>query len=142
MSFFPPPRRVETTPAVSSAISIGRHLVNMFRATFGCDHAPALNTGSRDWSGGCGLEQVAGQSRQPQKMKVGIRETLASFALMLLARTADAQGAGALPWQEGFTARLEALALLETLNAELLSHDSATLTLGASSHHWLHHNLH
>ena len=32
-------------------------------------------------------------------------------------------------WQESFTARLEALALLETLNSELLSHDSATLTL-------------
>ncbi len=35
-------------------------------------------------------------------------------------------------WQESFTARLEALALLETLNAELLSHDSATQTLD----HW------
>ena len=35
-------------------------------------------------------------------------------------------------WQDSFTARLEALALLETLNAELLSHDSATLTLD----HW------
>ena len=35
-------------------------------------------------------------------------------------------------WQESFTARLEALALLETVNAELLSHDSATLTLD----HW------
>jgi hypothetical protein len=35
-------------------------------------------------------------------------------------------------WQESFTARLEALALLETLNAELLSHDSATLALD----HW------
>ena len=35
-------------------------------------------------------------------------------------------------WQESFTARLEALALLETLNAQLLSHDSATLTLD----HW------
>jgi chorismate-pyruvate lyase len=34
-----------------------------------------------------------------------------------------------LPWHESFTARLEALALLQTLNAELLSHDSATLTL-------------
>jgi chorismate-pyruvate lyase len=42
---------------------------------------------------------------------------------------ADAEGAGALRWQESFTARLEALALLQTLNAELLSHDSATLTL-------------
>ena len=34
-----------------------------------------------------------------------------------------------LHWQDSFIARLEALALLETLNAELLSHDSATLTL-------------
>jgi len=33
------------------------------------------------------------------------------------------------PWPDNFTARLEALALLQTLNAELLSHDSATLTL-------------
>jgi chorismate-pyruvate lyase len=32
-------------------------------------------------------------------------------------------------WTNDFTARLAALALLETLNAELLSHDSATLTL-------------
>ena len=32
-------------------------------------------------------------------------------------------------WQESFTARLEALALLQTLNADLLSHNSATLTL-------------
>jgi hypothetical protein len=64
-----------------------------------------------------------------QKMNVGARKTLASFALMLLARTACAEGSAALPWQESFTARLEALALLQTLNAELLSHDSATLTL-------------
>jgi hypothetical protein len=32
-------------------------------------------------------------------------------------------------WHHDFTARLEALALLQTLNAELLSHESATLTL-------------
>lgn len=32
-------------------------------------------------------------------------------------------------WHDSFAARLEALALLQTLNAELLSHDSATLTL-------------
>lgn len=41
--------------------------------------------------------------------------------------------AGAAPprvgWPDTFVARLEALALLETFNAELLSHDSATLTL-------------
>jgi hypothetical protein len=35
-------------------------------------------------------------------------------------------------WPDTFVARVEALALLETLNAELLSHDSATSTLG----HW------
>ncbi len=62
-------------------------------------------------------------------MSVGTRKTLASFALMLLAGTPAAEGSGALPWQDSFTARLEALALLQTLNAELLSHDSATLTL-------------
>jgi hypothetical protein len=33
------------------------------------------------------------------------------------------------PWPDGFVARLEALALLESLNADLLSHDGATLTL-------------
>jgi chorismate-pyruvate lyase len=32
-------------------------------------------------------------------------------------------------WPDTFLARVEALAVLETLNAELLSHDSATLTL-------------
>ncbi|WP_216838920.1 hypothetical protein [Caulobacter sp. S45] len=32
-------------------------------------------------------------------------------------------------WTDGFVGRLEALALLQTLNADLLSHDSATLTL-------------
>jgi hypothetical protein len=35
----------------------------------------------------------------------------------------------ALPWPDTPSARVEALALVETLNAELLSHDSATLTL-------------
>ena len=62
-------------------------------------------------------------------MNVGTCKTLASFGFMLLAGTAAAEGSGALPWQESFAARLEALALLQTLNAELLSHDSATLTL-------------
>jgi chorismate-pyruvate lyase len=33
------------------------------------------------------------------------------------------------PWSNDFVARVEALAVLQTLNAELLSHDSATLTL-------------
>jgi hypothetical protein len=40
-------------------------------------------------------------------------------------------------WPDSFLARVEALALLQTLNADLLSHDSATLTLEhwCSSHH-------
>jgi len=45
------------------------------------------------------------------------------------AATASAQTPA---WPDTFVARVEALALLETLNAELLSHDSATLTL----EHW------
>jgi chorismate-pyruvate lyase len=44
-------------------------------------------------------------------------------------RAADADEGGSPPWQDSFTGRLEALALLQTLNADLLSHDSATLTL-------------
>jgi hypothetical protein len=43
----------------------------------------------------------------------------------------------AIPWPDTFVARLEALALLQTLNADLLSHDSAPLTLErwCDSHH-------
>jgi chorismate-pyruvate lyase len=62
-------------------------------------------------------------------MNLGTRKMLVTLALILLARAADAEGGGAPPWQEGFTVRLEALTLLQTLNADLLSHDSATLTL-------------
>ena len=61
-------------------------------------------------------------------MSLAIRAALASFILLILAGAAGA----APPWQDGFTARLEAVALLESLNADLLSHDSATLTLD----HW------
>jgi len=42
---------------------------------------------------------------------------------------ADAPAARAWHWPDSFLARVEALALLETLNADLLSHDSATQTL-------------
>lgn len=45
---------------------------------------------------------------------------------------------GPLPeWRNTLTAHLEALALLQTLNADLLSHDSATLTLDrwCAAHH-------
>ncbi|HEX9139247.1 MAG TPA: hypothetical protein VF848_05625 [Steroidobacteraceae bacterium] len=44
---------------------------------------------------------------------------------------------GLAAWPDSFVARLEALALLQTLNAELLSHDSATATLEqwCATHH-------
>jgi hypothetical protein len=42
---------------------------------------------------------------------------------------ASALAAGPAPWADSFVGRLEALALIESLNADLLAHDSATLTL-------------
>jgi chorismate-pyruvate lyase len=51
---------------------------------------------------------------------------------MVAARADDATPARTATWTGTFLARLEALALLETLNADLLSNDSATLTL----EHW------
>ena len=49
------------------------------------------------------------------------------------ARTPDAQAI----WRDDFTSRVEVLALLQSLNADLLSHPSATLTLErwCASHH-------
>lgn len=58
-------------------------------------------------------------------MSLAIRAALASLILLILAGAAET----APPWRDSYTARLEALALLESLNADLLSHDSATLTL-------------
>lgn len=57
-----------------------------------------------------------------------------SCCLLLLAvgvRAVQADSTASHPalWHDDFTTRLEALALIQTLNAELLSHDSATLTL-------------
>jgi hypothetical protein len=48
----------------------------------------------------------------------------AMIALLLCANAAVADN-----WPDSFVARVEALALLQTLNADLLSHDSATATL-------------
>lgn len=53
-------------------------------------------------------------------------------ALVVLAVSARGAQAGAIAapaWPDRFESRLEALALIETLNADLLSHNSATLTL-------------
>ena len=64
-----------------------------------------------------------------------VRHILAGCAAGLLLTAAVALGAGgstsasAAAWPDTAATRLEALALLETLNADLLSNDSATLTL-------------
>ncbi|HEY1899418.1 MAG TPA: hypothetical protein VGG49_06480 [Steroidobacteraceae bacterium] len=61
--------------------------------------------------------------------------------IVLLATTAGANAASpdtsSIAWRDSFTTRLEALALLQSLNADLLSHDSATLTLDrwCATHH-------
>ena len=57
------------------------------------------------------------------------RKLAAAVAGLLLLEAAPAFAAEPNPWPNSFVARLEALALIESLNAELLSHDSATLTL-------------
>jgi hypothetical protein len=67
--------------------------------------------------------------------------TLRALAIvpLALAHTAAAEPDGKRPtaWPNDFTARVEALAVLQTLNAELLGHDSATLTLDrwCDAHH-------
>ena len=56
-----------------------------------------------------------------------LRGPAAAFILAL--STAIASAAEPAPWPDNFVGRLEALALLDSLNADLLAHDSATLTL-------------
>jgi len=55
------------------------------------------------------------------------------FAILACLPAAAADNGGSfqqeIRWRDNFTTRLEALALLQSLNADLLSHDSATLTL-------------
>jgi len=62
-------------------------------------------------------------------MNFNRRRAFVTFAFFLFARSAAAEPHNQDRWQDNFTARVEILALLETLNADLLSHDSATLTL-------------
>ena len=61
---------------------------------------------------------------------------ISGCGLLLVAALSGAAEGSATP-PDGFVARLEALALLQTLNAELLSHDSATVTLEqwCAAHH-------
>ncbi len=51
------------------------------------------------------------------------------FVFVVLLICAALSAAAAESWPDNYTARVEALALLETLNAELLASDSATATL-------------
>jgi chorismate-pyruvate lyase len=53
--------------------------------------------------------------------------SLASLILLLVSAVPSA--AEPKPWPDNFLSRLEALALIESLNADLLAHDSATLTI-------------
>lgn len=61
-----------------------------------------------------------------------VRSCALPVALLLCAavlRADDTPASGRHDWPDNFLARVEAVALLQTLNADLLSHDSATLTL-------------
>ncbi|HVI90878.1 MAG TPA: hypothetical protein VM659_21450, partial [Dongiaceae bacterium] len=67
-----------------------------------------------------------------------IRRLLLTTGFAALSLTVTASADTAPPsWQDNVTTRLEALALLQSLNADLLSHDSATLTLDrwCETHH-------
>lgn len=62
-------------------------------------------------------------------MRLIFRTALTPLALLLLATLAHAGSPAPAAWRDDYVTRLEALALLQTLNVELLSNDSATLTL-------------
>jgi chorismate-pyruvate lyase len=78
----------------------------------------------------------------PNPLRRSFPVLLASLAATLGSGAATPESLPSAPpsrpaWQDSFTTRLEALALLQSLNADLLSHDSATLTLDrwCASHH-------
>ena len=82
--------------------------------------------------------------RVPRERRAPSAATPVAFVALALALGAavhaapDPTGDGRPPvWANDFVARVEALALLQTLNADLLSHDSATLTLDrwCAAHH-------
>jgi hypothetical protein len=60
-----------------------------------------------------------------------VRGLAAALTLLLATAiaTAIASAAEPAPWPDSLVGRLEALALIESLNADLLAHDSATLTI-------------
>ncbi len=60
---------------------------------------------------------------------VALRQLATAAGIWLIAAASAPLGAESPPWPASFVGRLEALALIESLNADLLAHDSATLTL-------------
>src|SRR5208282_4449604 len=74
-------------------------------------------------------ERAAGQTSRCPWGGVWIGGVLLLLAMACGGTLARAQGPA---WPGCFAARVEVLALLQTLNADLLSHDSATATL----EHW------
>src|SRR5260370_9690466 len=65
-------------------------------------------------------------------MIAGFAKVRRTYRVTLLGASTVCEGAAPAQtpnWTGSFVARIEALALLQTLNADLLSHDSATLTL-------------
>src|SRR5580698_6073942 len=72
----------------------------------------------------------------PRLLRRSIVLLIAVLACSVSAQAAT-PGDTSATWRDSFTTRLEALALLQSLNADLLSHDSATLTLDrwCAAHH-------
>jgi hypothetical protein len=70
-------------------------------------------------------------------MSLSVRALRAAISALALLSAAQADGERQPALADNFTAHVEALALLQTLNADLLSHDSATLTLDrwCEAHH-------
>lgn len=73
---------------------------------------------------GPGRHDARGRPSGARRAPAVARFAGAAFVLLAAAGTAAAA-----VWPDDGTSRLEALALIETLNADLLGHDSATLTL-------------
>src|SRR5271157_4381622 len=73
-----------------------------------------------------GVVRIVGRGRRGMS-GTALRRLATAAAVLLPA--AGALAAEPAPWPDSLVGRLEALALIESLNADLLSHDSATLTL-------------
>jgi chorismate-pyruvate lyase len=104
----------------------------------GRDDGPAMGAGPVRWGGAARGEArtlCSTKVKSVGKMRT-INDPILVVALLLAPLLPGPSHGGAetarmspSSWPDTFVARVEALALLETLNAELLSHDSATLTL-------------